>query len=146
MLRWAWACRPTALFALSLPQLLEAYKRLASLEERNIHSSPSLAPPISLTTRCRLMPTKPDPPVTSTLHAFPSSWGLIWKNDTLPLTGELRLVTQRRRSPGNAIQQAKRAGVFQLLLCLSCLNIQQLPRHSAPMTDSTNAKPDLAFS
>lgn len=44
-----------------------SHMRLASLEERNIHSSPSLAPPSSLTTCCMALPTNPDPPVTNTL-------------------------------------------------------------------------------
>lgn len=56
------------------------YIRLASLEERNIHSSPSLAPPSSLTTCCMALPTKPDPPVTNTLRGAEwSLWQFIWK-------------------------------------------------------------------
>ena len=55
-----------------------SHKRLASLDERNIHSSPSLAPPSSLTTCCMARPTKPDPPVTSTLIGTLSlAWQLI---------------------------------------------------------------------
>lgn len=55
------------------------YMRLASFEERNIHSSPSLAPPSCLMTCCMALPTKPDPPVTNTLIGEARSpWLLIW--------------------------------------------------------------------
>ena len=55
-----------------LEEVRLSHMRLASLEERNIHSSPSLAPPSSLTTCFMALPTKPDPPFTNTLI------GVVW--------------------------------------------------------------------
>lgn len=42
------------------------YTRLASLEQRKFHCSPSRQPPSCFTTCSMAFPTNPDPPVTST--------------------------------------------------------------------------------
>ncbi len=46
--------------------MIVSYTRLASLDDRNIHVSPSLSLPSSFTTRSIARPTSPLPPVTNT--------------------------------------------------------------------------------